>query len=103
MPDVTIIGAGPAGTVAGVLLCRLGWDVTLIEQHRFPRDKVCGESLSALGISVLERARLGERIRGLGAVRITRTALHASDGQSVSFSLPRAMWGVSRRAMDFEL
>lgn len=103
MPDVTIIGAGPAGSVAGVLLCRLGWDVTLIEQHRFPRDKVCGESLSALGIEVLARAGLVDRILGLGPVRISRTTLHACDGQSVSFSLPRAMWGVSRRAMDLGL
>jgi flavin-dependent dehydrogenase len=101
--DAAIIGAGPAGTVAAVLLCRVGWDVTLIEQHRFPRDKVCGESLSALGIEVLERAGLADRIGGLGPVRIGRTALHACDGQSVSFALPRAMWGVSRRAMDFEL
>jgi flavin-dependent dehydrogenase len=103
MPDVCIIGAGPAGCLGAVFLCRLGWDVTLIEQHRFPRDKVCGESLSALGIEVLGRAALLGRIEGLGPARLVRTALHACDGRSVSLSLPRMMWGISRRSMDLEL
>ena len=100
MPDVTIIGGGPAGSVAGFALAKIGWDVTLIEQHRFPRDKVCGESLSALGIEVLGRLGLAGRVEGLGVSRLTHTGLHAMDGRSVSLRLPREMWGVSRRAMD---
>jgi flavin-dependent dehydrogenase len=103
MPDVTIIGAGPAGCIAAVLLCRTGWDVTLIEQHRFPRDKVCGESLSATGVEVLQRAGLWERILNLQPARLVRTSLHSSQGQNVSLKLPRPMWGLSRCAMDFEL
>ena len=55
MPEAVIIGAGPAGSIAGLILARGGWNVTIVEQHRFPRDKVCGECLSALGVSVLER------------------------------------------------
>ena len=47
MPDMTIIGAGPAGSVAAIALARLNWRVTLVEQHDFPRDKVCGECVSA--------------------------------------------------------
>ena len=61
MPDVVIIGAGPAGSIAAIILARAGIDVVLIEQHRFPRDKVCGECLSALGIDVLRRLRLSRQ------------------------------------------
>src|SRR5262245_33483446 len=82
-----IIGAGPAGTVAGIILARGGWRVTLVEQHRFPRDKVCGECLSALGIDVL--ARLGSK--DVEAMRLTRFSLHAVSGESLSVNLPRPM------------
>ena len=51
LAPIVVIGAGPAGSVAAALLARAGLDVILIEQHRFPRDKVCGECLSALGIA----------------------------------------------------
>ena len=67
--DVTIIGAGPAGSTAAILLARAGWDVTLVEQSRFPRDKVCGECLSALGFDVLERLGLVDEFVRRGAVR----------------------------------
>jgi menaquinone-9 beta-reductase len=43
--DVLIIGAGPAGSAAAITLARSGWDVVLIDQHSFPRDKVCGDGL----------------------------------------------------------
>jgi flavin-dependent dehydrogenase len=100
MSDVTIIGGGPAGSMAGYALAKMGWDVTLIEQHRFPRDKVCGESLSALGIDVLERLGLAGRVEMLGVARLTHTGLHAIDGRNVTLRLPREMWGISRGAMD---
>ncbi|MEO8411175.1 MAG: FAD-dependent oxidoreductase, partial [Propionivibrio sp.] len=41
--DVAIIGAGPAGAAAAILLARAGWTVALIEKRAFPRRKVCGE------------------------------------------------------------
>jgi flavin-dependent dehydrogenase len=103
MPDVTIIGAGPAGSLAAFALAARGWQVTLIEQHRFPRDKVCGESLSALGIEVLARLNLANRLRALNPSILTYTALHSSEGRELLCPLPRPMWGLSRRAMDTEL
>ena len=103
MPDVTIIGAGPAGSLAAFALATKGWKVTLIEQHRFPRDKVCGESLSALGIEVLERLSLADRLRALEPSILTHTALHSAEGRELLCPLPRPMWGLSRRAMDTEL
>ena len=43
--DVLVVGAGPAGSAAALTLARAGLDVVLIDQHRFPRDKVCGDGL----------------------------------------------------------
>lgn len=98
--DATVIGAGPAGSAAALLLARQGWDVTLIEQHRFPRDKVCGECLSAMGIDVLRRAGMAEPVRCAGAAVLRETWLHAGQGQSARVDLPRPMWGISRQVLD---
>jgi len=98
--DVTIIGAGPAGTVAAVALARRGHCVALIEQHRFPRDKVCGECVSGVGIEVLERLGCADQLRGLKPSVLNRTIIHAADGASLEVQLPRPMWGLSRLAMD---
>jgi len=59
--DVLIIGAGPAGSVAGSLLARSGRRVTCLEAGTFPRFQI-GESLLPRCNDILEEAGL------LGAV-----------------------------------
>ncbi|HEV2293786.1 MAG TPA: NAD(P)/FAD-dependent oxidoreductase [Tepidisphaeraceae bacterium] len=103
MPDVTIIGAGPAGSVASILLARRGWRVTLLEQHRFPRDKVCGECISAIGIDVLARLELADEIAALKPARLRRSIFVAPGGQTAAFDLPREMWGLPRNVLDERL
>jgi geranylgeranyl reductase family protein len=43
--DVLVVGAGPAGSGAAITLARAGLDAVLVDQHPFPRDKVCGDGL----------------------------------------------------------
>ena len=43
--DVLVVGAGPAGSACAQWLARSGLDVLLVDQHAFPRDKVCGDGL----------------------------------------------------------
>lgn len=43
--DVLVVGAGPAGAACAHWLARGGADVVLVDQHDFPRDKVCGDGL----------------------------------------------------------
>ena len=43
--DVLVVGAGPAGSAAALSLAKAGLDVVLVDQHAFPRDKVCGDGL----------------------------------------------------------
>lgn len=40
-----VVGAGPAGSACAQALARAGLDVLLVDQHAFPRDKVCGDAL----------------------------------------------------------
>ena len=51
--DIIVIGGGPAGSAAATMLARKGWQVTLLERERFPRDHV-GESLLPASIPILE-------------------------------------------------
>ena len=50
--DVVIIGAGPAGSSAAILLAGAGWSVALIEKQLFPRRKVGGLKIEAQHRSV---------------------------------------------------
>ncbi|MEO5772121.1 MAG: FAD-dependent oxidoreductase, partial [Burkholderiaceae bacterium] len=43
--DVLVVGAGPAGSACAQQLARAGFSVVLVDQHTFPRDKVCGDGL----------------------------------------------------------
>ncbi|KQU76835.1 MULTISPECIES: NAD(P)/FAD-dependent oxidoreductase [unclassified Rhizobacter] len=55
--EVLVVGAGPAGSAAALWLARAGVDVVQVDQHRFPRDKVCGDGLIPDAHAAL--ARLG--------------------------------------------
>jgi len=43
--DVLVVGAGPAGSATAQTLAQAGMDVLLVDQHDFPRDKICGDGL----------------------------------------------------------
>jgi geranylgeranyl reductase family protein len=43
--DVTIVGAGPAGSTAANYISEKGFKVALIDKSKFPRDKPCGGGL----------------------------------------------------------
>ena len=56
-PDVLIIGAGPAGSVAAALLAQRGYSVLVMERQHFPRFSI-GESLLAYSAQLLQEAGL---------------------------------------------
>src|SRR5690348_6168767 len=72
MDDVLIVGAGPAGSVAGLVLARAGLRVRIVDRAAFPRDKLCGDTvnpgtlarLRALGVADEIDAR-GLRVDGM--------------------------------------
>jgi geranylgeranyl reductase family protein len=52
---ITIIGAGPAGITAALVLAKKGIPCLLIDKNQFPRDKICGDGLGGKVVSVLNR------------------------------------------------
>jgi len=44
--DIIIVGSGPAGATAGLILARKGLDVLVLEKKAFPRFKLCGGMLT---------------------------------------------------------
>jgi len=61
--DALVIGAGPAGASTAILLKMAGWRVVLIEKSTYPRQKVCGECLSAASLALLDQLGVGTAVR----------------------------------------
>ncbi|WP_300602587.1 NAD(P)/FAD-dependent oxidoreductase [Niabella sp.] len=68
--DVLVIGAGPAGTVAGAIVNKAGYKVKVIEKMKFPRF-VIGESLLPRCMEALEEAGLLDSVLKVGFQRKT--------------------------------
>jgi 2-polyprenyl-6-methoxyphenol hydroxylase-like FAD-dependent oxidoreductase len=61
--DALVIGAGPAGAASAILLAQAGWQVILVEQCLYPRQKVCGECLTAGSLAQLDELGVGAAVR----------------------------------------
>jgi flavin-dependent dehydrogenase len=85
--DAIIIGAGPAGSTAAILLAQAGWSVALIEKQRFPRRKVCGECIAASNLPLLDVLGIGSAFAAMAGPELRRVALFCG-AQSVSAALP---------------
>ncbi len=59
--DVVVVGAGPAGVASTITLARAGRDVYLIDKAAFPRDKICGDGLTAAALRSYESLGLAPR------------------------------------------
>ncbi len=51
--DLAVVGGGPAGAAAAITAARFGARVVLFEAGELPRQKVCGEFVSAESLEVL--------------------------------------------------
>jgi geranylgeranyl reductase family protein len=54
--DVTVVGAGPAGSVLAYELARRGVKVLLLEKNKIPRHKVCAGGITVRAASLLPRS-----------------------------------------------
>jgi flavin-dependent dehydrogenase len=80
MYDLVVIGGGPAGSSAAITATRNGARVLLLDRGRFPRQKVCGEFVSAESLGLLDNL-LDPQRRGLlsDSLRIGRTRIFLDD------------------------
>ncbi len=92
-----IIGGGPAGSAAAIMLARAGEAPELIERTSGPRDIVCGGFLGWDALAALRQ--LGVDAWALGARPIERLRL-AGARRIVEVQLPFRAAGLSRRTLD---
>jgi len=104
--DAIVIGGGPAGAIAALLLARAGWSVAVIEKMEYPRRKVCGEFLSATNLPLLRELGLAEHFLDLAGPAVRSVGVFAGD-QAVIGDMPpldndRHSWGhaVGRERLD---
>jgi flavin-dependent dehydrogenase len=109
IPDLLILGGGPAGASLAAMAASAGADVLVLDREAFPRDKVCGEFLSPEGCAVLERLGVLDELLGAGATWMTGCRFSDLAGRTLDAALPdlpgsgRAALGVSRRLLDATL
>lgn len=84
--DVIIVGAGPAGSAAAIILTNRGHDVLLIDQHKFPRDKVCGDGIPPGSVQLLNQLGVGEKINQAGFNSISAMRVVSPDNKALEFS-----------------
>jgi flavin-dependent dehydrogenase len=102
--EALIVGGGPSGSTAAILLARGGWRVAVLEKASFPRGKVCGEYLSATNWPLLETLGVAGRFARDAGPEVRELALLAGPS-SIRAPLPRpadAPWGraLSRSSLD---
>lgn len=94
--DAIIVGAGPAGSAAAILLARAGWRVALIEKQTFPRRKVCGECIAASNLPLLDALGIGEAFAASAGPDLRQVALMHGSTTTIA-DLPSALHGSRHR------
>lgn len=98
--NIAVIGAGPAGATASIILAQAGFDVCLIEKKSFPRDVLCGEFLSREVISILEQLNLFDRFAALNPVEIKRFKAISKKGSEISAEIEFPSYAMKRSVFD---
>jgi menaquinone-9 beta-reductase len=86
--DVVVVGAGPAGSAAAILLAERGFTVTLLDKAAFPRPKICGEYLSPEAARVLDRLGVLKAVDMAGAQPLSGMRITAPDGTVLEGTYP---------------
>src|SRR3954470_10379833 len=104
MLDVLIVGAGPAGAVAGTILARAGARVRIVDRATFPRDKLCGDTVNPGTMARLRALGLDEGIDER-SLRVDGMRVTSENGVSIEGRYPDGLSGraITRREFDWLL
>ncbi len=86
--DAIVVGAGPAGCTAAILLAQEGLRVILLDKSVAPPSKVCGEYLSPGSLRILDRIGALQLVREAGARPLSGMAVHTAAGRSLRATYP---------------
>jgi geranylgeranyl reductase family protein len=101
--EVAVIGGGPAGAAAAITLARSGRDVVLVDKARFPRDKCCGDGLTAGALRLLEALGLDPSTIDSWQP-VSDVVVRSPSGHQVVFPLPRGqgLYAAVARRVDLD-
>jgi flavin-dependent dehydrogenase len=101
--DLVVIGGGPAGTSAAITAARGGARVLLLERGKLPRQRVCGEFVSAESLDLLAGLLGGTSTALLDeALRIPEARLFF-DGHSITTQVNPSAASIARFDLDAAL
>jgi geranylgeranyl reductase family protein len=99
--DVAIAGGGPAGSSAALALAEAGLQTLIIDKSQFPRNKACGEYLSAGAVEQLRELGLEHALSPPGApldgIRLS------GNGARVELRFSQPGWALPRTRLDDEM
>lgn len=83
--QVVIIGAGPAGTSAGIKLQEFGIDCCIIDKAIFPRPKLCGGLITQKTIDIMSELNIGAFNEHIVKFRTNKVNIDACSSTISSF------------------
>ena len=98
--DLLIVGAGPAGAVAGLVAARAGARVCILDRSSFPRAKLCGDTVNPGAMATLARLGLASDVEARGLP--VEGMLVTGEGVEVSGRYPGGRHGRALRRTDFD-
>jgi menaquinone-9 beta-reductase len=100
---VVVVGAGPAGVAAAITLARGGRSVRIVDKAVFPRDKCCGDGLTAGCLRRLQTLGLDPR-KVASWQDVNDVYVVSTSGRTARFPLPRnqGRFAAVARRMDLD-
>lgn len=99
--DVVIAGAGPAGSIAATLLARAGARVLLLDRARFPREKLCGDTVNPGTVAKLRALSLAGWIETHG-LPVEGMLVTGPSGVRIEGRYPSPLLGRAARRSDLD-
>jgi geranylgeranyl reductase family protein len=101
--DVAVVGGGPAGAAAAITLAHLGRDVVLVDKAQFPRDKCCGDGLTAGALRLLQGLGLDPATVDSWQP-VSDVVVRSPSGHEAVFPLPRdhGLFAAVARRLDLD-
>lgn len=99
MPEIQIVGAGPAGSAAAIRALSESAAVHILERSRSSHHKVCGEFIPPEACRVLDELGVWQDFVRLNPARIRRTVLHFGS-RTKQWNLREPAFSLSRLELD---
>ena len=100
--DLVIAGGGPSGSAAAWQAAQTGARVVVLDKAEFPRDKPCGDGLTARAVSYLQKMGLAEEVSKFH--RVNRVTVFSPSKWELTFpkrpGMPDHGHTVSRTELD---